>query len=214
MGASTDRAPHEIWEPEIAALEERARRRPPRDGEIVFAGSSSIRSWSTLERDMAPLPVLNRGFGGAQADAILYFAPRIIVPSASGGLVLYAGENDLEAHNRKTAERVLADVRAIVALVEERHPAARIYLVSVKPSPARRTRWREARRLNDLLGTFAAESPRRAYLDVATPTFDARGRRRRELFLEDGLHLSPAGYALWTAVIRPRLLADFATGRG
>ena len=29
---------------------------------------------------------------------------------------------------------------------------------------------------------------------------------RRELFVEDGLHLSPLGYQLWTAVLRPYLV--------
>jgi lysophospholipase L1-like esterase len=29
------------------------------------------------------------------------------------------------------------------------------------------------------------------------------------LFVFDGLHLSAEGYALWTSVVKPRLLADF-----
>ena len=31
----------------------------------------------------------------------------------------------------------------------------------------------------------------------------------RRLFVFDGLHLSAAGYALWTSVVKPRLVADF-----
>jgi len=34
----------------------------------------------------------------------------------------------------------------------------------------------------------------------------------RALFLFDGLHLSEQGYALWTSVVRPRLLADLGGG--
>jgi hypothetical protein len=30
---------------------------------------------------------------------------------------------------------------------------------------------------------------------------------RRELFCEDALHLSPAGYALWTSILKPLLPA-------
>ena len=38
---------------------------PEEDG-ILFIGSSSIRFWLSLESDMRPFPVINRGFGGAQ----------------------------------------------------------------------------------------------------------------------------------------------------
>ena len=31
---------------------------------------------------------------------------------------------------------------------------------------------------------------------------------RRELFVEDGLHLSPDGYRLWTTLVRPFLLPE------
>ena len=37
----------------------------PEGIEILFAGSSSIRFWKSLEKDMNPLKVLNRGFGGS-----------------------------------------------------------------------------------------------------------------------------------------------------
>jgi len=32
---------------------------------ILFTGSSSIKMWKTLEQDMAPMQVINRGFGGS-----------------------------------------------------------------------------------------------------------------------------------------------------
>ena len=200
--------PPETWEGEIRAFEEEDRRSPPPAGGIVFTGSSSIRMWTTLAADMAPLAVLNRGFGGSQAHQALFFAPRIVLPYRPRGVVLYAGENDLEGRTGKTPEHVLAEVAAFADLLSREVPRARLYLLSVKPSPARRRRWPLMRRLNALLAAFAREDPRRAWVDIATPSFDSRGRRRRELYLEDGLHLSPAGYVLWTTVLRPRLTAD------
>ncbi len=201
--------PPETWEAEIRAFEQEGQRSPPPLGAIVFTGSSSIRMWTTLAADMAPLAVLNRGFGGSQAHQALFFAPRIVLPYRPRGVVLYAGENDLEARTGKRPEDVLAEVAAFADLLAREVPQARLYLLSVKPSPARRRRWPLVRRLNELLATLAREDARRVWVDVATPSFDRRGHRRRELFLEDGLHLSPAGYVLWTAVLRPRLIADF-----
>jgi lysophospholipase L1-like esterase len=37
---------------------------------------------------------------------------------------------------------------------------------------------------------------------------DEQAQPRDELFLEDGLHMTPAGYQLWTSIVRPRLEAD------
>ena len=38
---------------------------PPPENAFLFIGSSSIRLWKTLEEDMKPLKIINRGFGGA-----------------------------------------------------------------------------------------------------------------------------------------------------
>jgi len=202
----------EIWEDEIRSLEsdELGKRLV---APIVFTGSSSIRMWTTLEKDFAPLPVLNRGFGGAQMDAVLFYAPRIVLPHRPRAVVLYAGENDLEPHNRKEPEDVVADVRAFADALARAVPSARLYLISLKPSPARLDDWSRVRRFNALLEAFAADDDRRAYVDIATASFDAAGQRRRDLYLDDGLHLSSAGYRLWASILRPRLLGDVATGK-
>jgi lysophospholipase L1-like esterase len=168
-----------------------------------------MRLWTTLQRDMAPLPVLNRGFGGAQTHQVRYFAPRILLPYRPSAVVLYTGENDLEARTGKTPAQVLAELAALSDLLARELPHARLYLLAVKPSPARRSRWAIARSLNALLESFTQADSRRRWVDVATPAFDAGGRRRTDLYLADGLHLSPKGYALWTSLLRPRLLADF-----
>ena len=44
----------------------------PEEGKILFTGSSSIRFWDSLEEDMEPLEVLNRGFGGAQISHVIH----------------------------------------------------------------------------------------------------------------------------------------------
>src|SRR5829696_3905830 len=62
------------WEAEIGAFERADREARPAPGGIVFAGSSSIRLWTTLEHDFAGLPVLNRGIGGSQIREVTAFA--------------------------------------------------------------------------------------------------------------------------------------------
>ena len=55
-----------FWKRAIRRFEKSDLAHPPKPGVIVFTGSSSINFWKGLSHDMAPLNVLNRGFGGSQ----------------------------------------------------------------------------------------------------------------------------------------------------
>jgi len=198
-----------LWEHEIARYERADRRAPPPRGGIVFTGSSTIRFWKTLERDMAPLPALNRGFGGAHLAHVSRFAPRIVLPYAPVGVVLYCGDNDLGAWTGKDSDTIVGDFERFAETVHEALPRTRIHFVSIKPSRLRRAQWSEQQRANARIEAIARAHDRIEYVDVATPMLGGADVPPRELFAWDGLHLSGAGYALWTRVLRPLLLRDY-----
>jgi len=189
------------WEPDIERFEAQDRANPPRPGSIVFVGSSSIRKWATLDRDFSGLPVLNRGFGGSEIGDVVQFADRIVVPYKPPVVVFYAGDNDLAAG--KSPARVLHDFRTFVATMHRELPATRVVFVSIKPSLARWNIVDKFREANQLIRDYARTDDRLVYVDVFTPMLDASGQPRRELFLEDGLHMTPAGYAIWRELIAP-----------
>jgi lysophospholipase L1-like esterase len=60
---------------------------------------------------------------------------------------------------------------------------------------------------NAMLRQLAERDDRLAFVDVDGAMLGWDERPRRELFNEDGLHLSPEGYRLWTMLLRPLLLA-------
>ena len=189
------------WEPDIAQFEAQDRANPPRPGSIVFVGSSSIRKWATLDRDFSGLPVLNRGFGGSEIADVVQFTDRIVVPYKPPVVVFYAGDNDLAAG--KTPAQVLDAFRSFVATMHRELPATRVVFVSIKPSIARWNIVDKFREANQLIRDYARTDDRLVYVDVFTPMLDASGQPRRELFLEDGLHMTPAGYAIWRELIAP-----------
>ncbi len=189
------------WEPDIAQFEAQDRASPPKPGSIVFVGSSSIRMWTTLDRDFPGVPVLNRGFGGSEAGDVAQLAERIVVPYKPPVVVFYAGDNDLAAG--KNPEQVLDAFRSFVATMHRDLPGTRVVFVSIKPSIARWNIVDKMRQANSLVRDYTRTDPRLAYVDVFTPMLDASGQPRRELYLEDGLHMTPAGYAIWRDVIAP-----------
>jgi lysophospholipase L1-like esterase len=173
---------------------------PPRDA-VLFIGSSSIRKWTSLARDFAGTPVINRGFGGSQVRDSTFYADRIVVPYRPREVVFYAGDNDL-ADGRDVAQ-VVEDTFAFIARVRRDLPGVPVVYISIKPSPSRAGLLPSIRQANARIAQRAAQLEDVHFVDVFTPMLGADGRPRAELFEADMLHMKPEGYALWTRLLKP-----------
>jgi lysophospholipase L1-like esterase len=203
----------EFFAAEIARFEASDRDHPPPRRPIVFVGSSSIRFWKTLQSDMAPLPVLNRGFGGAHLSHVVHYVDRVVIPYRPQAVVLYAGDNDLDHRTGKTVDEVVNDFRTFVSRVEAAVPDTRIYFVSIKPSRLRWNDWPQQHAANMKIEAICNGDPRLGYIDIATPMLAAGEPPPRDFFRFDGLHLSTKGYALWSGIIKVRLEQDLTKPR-
>ncbi len=192
---------------EIAAFAEQDAKTPPPDAPVVFVGSSSIRFWETLAEDMAPIPVLNRGFGGSQLPHLVHYVDETVVRYLPRAVVIYAGDNDLDASTGKSAADVARDFGTLAATIHAYVPGVRIYYLSIKPSPARWRRWPEMQRANAAIAKLCEGDPRLAYVDVASPLL-TDGKPDETYYRWDGLHLNAAGYREWRRVVRERLCQD------
>src|SRR5260370_42376036 len=197
------------WEPSIRKFEADDKVNPPKAGEIVFTGASSIRRWDTLVEEMKPLEVMNRGFGGSQYSDVNQSAKRIVIAYHPRSVVVYEGDNDLAAGSPKSPEIVANDAREFVKIVHSDLPETWIYLMSIKPSYLRWNEWPKMKAANKLIQDYVKTQERVQYIDVATPMFDAQDKPPRDLFVEDGLHPTAKCYALWTSIIKPVLLQRF-----
>jgi GDSL-like Lipase/Acylhydrolase family len=179
---------------------------PPAPCQVLFVGSSSIVEWTTLVRDMAPLPVINRGFGGAHIEHINYWFDKIVAPYRPRAIVFYAGENDLDAGES------VRDVVADFAKFMERKTAVLgqipVYFVSLKPSKLRFTEFARQNEVNKAIRQMSARRSDLQYIDVVAPMLEAG--KPKDLFLQDRLHMTADGYAIWTRLIRAALLFDAA----
>lgn len=196
----------DIWESAIEGYEAADAEEPADPGSVVFVGSSSILFWGSLSTDMAPMPVLNRGFGGSVIANVTHFADRIVLPYEPSAIVLYAGDNDIAFGS--SADCTLRDFEAFVEHVRAAAPATPIYFISIKPSPSRIDLWTAMSRANALIEARAATSSALHFIDVSEAMLDEQGEPIAELFLEDGLHMTEAGYEIWTSIVRPILRED------
>jgi lysophospholipase L1-like esterase len=191
------------WEAEIRAFEAADASDPPPYGGIIFTGSSSIRLWTTLREDFPGLPVLNRGFGGSMLPEVTYFLERTVLPHRPALVVVYCGGNDI--HAGRSAPQVFADFQALVAALHTATPTTRIAYISIAPNPARWAEVDTVRAANRAIQAYVETDPRLAYIDVFSRMLGPDGRPKPDIYVEDGLHMNQAGYAIWTEVVRPYL---------
>lgn len=192
------------WTADMARFAAEDARKPPPAHPVVFTGSSSVRMWSSLAQDFPDLPVLNRGFGGSQMRDLFHYAEPVAIRYQPRQIVLYSGDNDINAG--RSPEQVLHDFNAVVARIRRDLPQVPILVLSIKPSPSRIDELPRQQEANKRMAEAASQTPGMTFVDVATPMLDNHGQPRAELFREDRLHMTPAGYAVWRQVVGPHLL--------
>jgi len=179
----------------------------PEKGTILFTGSSSIRFWNSLEKDMKPLKVLNRGFGGAHISHVIHHFDDIVRPYSPKAIVFFCGTNDLTA--LKTPEETLNDFKKFLTLVKNEFGTIKVYMIGIKPSVDRLYLDEEERVFNNSISFLAKEDPYLEYINVWDLMLNEDGTRMPDLYVEDGLHMNPKGYEIWTQLVRESLNKDF-----
>ena len=179
----------------------------PEDVEVLFTGSSSIRFWNSLEEDMRPLKVLNRGFGGAHIVHVNYHFEDVVSRYNPQAIVFFCGTNDITA--LKTAKETVEDFKIFQNKVRTNLPNVPIFVIGIKPTPAREYIEEEELEYNKLITDLAAEDELLSFIDIWDAMLSEEGERIPELFVEDGLHINAKGYEIWTKLVRENLKQRF-----
>ncbi len=185
-------------------------------GKILFYGSSSFTRWRTrydnpeledvIRMKDGSQAVVNHGFGGSTAEELLYFYPRAVVPWEPRALVLYAYGNDYRFGYG--AEEAFPLLTRVMEYARTDFPGVKLFLCNVRPTPfelelPEDTR-REIRAYNGLVAEYSAAHDDVTLVDhyLCRGFFEA-GRAcelaavRRDIFIEDKLHMNPAGYEIY-----------------
>ena len=194
--------PFAKWEKAVAAIEKRLSANPPKPGAVFFAGSSSVVQWD-LKKSFPGAGHVNVGFGGSVIADSTHFAPRILTPFKPGAVVFYAGDNDVGRGGKP--EQVLADFKTFVQAVRKDNPSCRVLFVAIKPSLARWKKFDEQQKANALVKAYCETEKGLTFVDVVPVMLGADGTPIPDLFVKDGLHMTPKGYEVWNAEVRKAL---------
>lgn len=171
---------------------------------IMFTGSSSIKMWTTLDVDMSPIPVVNRGFGGSTLPEVTYYADRIILPHRPKIIVIYCGENDL-ANDHTKANLALKSFKAFYSYMKQNLPETKVFFIAIKPSISRWHYWAKMKEANEKIENFIKSKDNYYFVDTASQMLDQSGTVLQDIFIKDNLHMNEKGYAIWTSVLKPIL---------
>jgi len=179
---------------------------PPKDA-ILFVGSSSFTKWTDVKDYFPDHTIINRGFGGSTLRDVIRWAPDIILPYHAKQIVIYCGENDLAYSNATTPKMVLDRFKRLFTIIRNDNPAVPVAFVSLKPSPSRQHLWKKMKTANRLIRQYLATKKKTVFINVWPAMFDANGTIiRKDIFIEDNLHMNAKGYQIWKKLIEPHLV--------
>lgn len=207
------RTPQQVtkWEPDIATFEQLDAETTDPDDAVLFLGSSSIRLWETIEADMAPWPVVRRGYGGASLLDLLHYAPRLVASHDPRAVVVFVGNDIKGVATDRTPGEMLVLFEALVPILRQGDADRDVFYIAVTPTPTRFNVWPQLRTANDLIRTYCESQPHTHYIETRDIYLADDGTVREDLFRDDRLHQNTDGYQRWSDRIKSRLLSVLGT---
>lgn len=168
---------------------------------IVFTGSSSIRFWLDVQERYPTHQVIQTGFGGSEMSDLLHYLDKTVLRFNPTQVFIYEGDNDVNA--KRPTEVIMENTKKVVDQIHKKLPDCEIVLISAKPSIARWALKAKYLELNEAFKAYADTNDKISYANVWDIMLDDKGEVRKDIFIQDGLHMNKAGYDLWDQIIQP-----------
>jgi hypothetical protein len=193
------------WENDIRKFEQLDKDEKYSPDAILFAGSSSIKLWSSLENDMSPYPVIQRGYGGAKLSDFAVYADRIFAPHLCRAIVLFIANDITGSESDKSPEEVGKLFQFVLKIIRKTHPDTPVCWIEITPTAARWSVWSQIQKANDAISDICLQNRNTLFIRTDSSFLDAKGKPKAELFVDDKLHLNKQGYAIWAEIIKNEL---------
>ena len=165
---------------------------------VLFIGSSTANLWKTA-KCFPQLKVMNRGFGGASIQDILYYYDDVIGKYSPSTVVMY---DDIDIENGDPAESAFNKHVGLLDKIHNDFPECRIIFISQKPTQMDFLLGKDIRSnknlFNEKIKEHADNTPYLEYIDLASLLYKEDGTLDLDCFSEDRMHFNDKGYELWT----------------
>ena len=207
--------------PNYSALAQRWREQhlasSERSDAVLFLGSSSIRRWESLKRDLADFDVIQRGSGGSTFEDLNQLIHPFAVQLAPRAVVIWSGLNDI--YNGATADMVFGRYLRFTRTLNRLLPNTKIFFLGMTLNPsfaANAAQNTERLNANTAIQNHVNTSGNANLYYVDLPAyFENRpvGSSASPLpgdlwaLFVDDKHMNRAGYDIWKTVIRQALVS-------
>lgn len=186
---------------EIQAFKKQDSIQPPKDGMMLFIGSSSFRLWKTLQDDFDNENIVNRAFGGATLLDLIHYQDDVVLKYKPKKIFIYCGENDVASSTEVTPQVVLSRFKTLHTTLRKQFPDTPIIFVSIKPSISRWSMRNTMMASNELILIYLKQDPNATFVNIWHLMLENE-EPRKDIFVEDNLHMNAKGYAIWTEQLK------------
>ena len=148
------------WEVDIAKLENLDNYEKYSNDALLFIGSSSIRRWISIKKDMAPYETIKRGYGGAHYSDIIHFSKRLVKNHKPKAILIFVandikGNNKNDLYSKNLSDRTPYEVKRLfkftISQIRSIHKEIPIIAIETTPTPSRWSAWKKISKANEFL---------------------------------------------------------------
>jgi lysophospholipase L1-like esterase len=185
--------------------------------DLIMVGDSITHNFekpayqSVWQQYFAPRKAINLGYSGARTENIIWNLQNGELAGQSPKVItLMIGTNNADAKNYPThhsGEQIAGGIKAIIAVMREKCPDAKILLLRCFPGAYGGPGPTEHRAVLDAASAIAmklADDQHVFFCDVNGIYLEADGKIKKEL-MPDWLHPNPEGARLWAQAMEPLL---------
>lgn len=191
-----------FWQ-DIQEFKKKDQQTPPQKDAILLIGSSSFTKWQDVSDYFPGKTIINRGFGGSRLIDLNYFSEDLLSPYQPKQIIVYCGENDFADDKNLKADVVVERFKTFYQKIRSKFPNIEVDYISIKYSPSREHLWPQMKEANKKIKKFMKKEKKAEFIDITKVMNDSKGNIRKDIFVEDMLHITPEGYRLWTSVMNP-----------
>ncbi len=175
------------------------------DSALLFLGSSYIRFWTNIRKDLDYPDIIHRGFGGSNLRDVAYYVERIVYPHNPKAIYMYVGNDIVDSEKDKSPEQVFELFKYTVDVIRRKYPTTPITWLPISPSERRWGVWDKVQAANKLIADYCKSSNNLFTINFSDSFIGADGLPIKKLYRDDKLHYNEEGYVIWGNAIKEQV---------